>query len=53
MSVYTAIIATFLAMKLRHADSAAALKYNGIELDSWLSGHLDKGSVHWRGEPGM
>ena len=30
-------------------DSAAALKCNGYGLESLLPGHLEKGSVHWRG----
>ena len=29
-------------------DSAAALKYNDYELESWLAGHLEKSSVQWR-----
>ena len=33
---------------LRHIDGAPALKYNDDRLESWLAGHLEKGSVHWR-----
>ena len=36
-------------MMLRHMDSAAALKCIGYGFESSLAGHLDKGSVHWRG----
>ena len=48
MCVYIAIIAAILAVTLWCVDSAAALKCNGYGLESWLAGHLNKGSVHWK-----
>ena len=53
MCVQIAIIAAILAVMLWHEDSAAALKCNDYGLESLLAGHLDKGSVHWRGKPNM
>ena len=49
MCVYIAII---LQVMLWFVDSAPALKYHGYRLQSWLAGHLEKGSVHWRVRPG-
>ena len=46
MCVYIAITAAILRMTLRPMDSAAALKCNGYGLESWLAGHLHKGSAH-------
>ena len=51
--VYIAIFATIPQVMQWHMDSAPALKCNGYGLKSWLAGHLEKGSVHWRGRPGM
>ena len=34
-------------------NSAPALKCNGYKLESWLAGHLEKGSVHWKGRSGI
>ena len=48
MCVYVAIIATILLTILRHVDSAAALKYNGYRLVSWLAEHFEKSIVHWK-----
>ena len=53
MCVYVAIIALVLAVVLWCMDSVAALQCNGYGLDSSLAGYLDKGSVHWKGWPGM
>ena len=51
MYVYTAIIAIILQVALWHMESALALKYYGDGLESWLAGHLEKGTVLWRGGP--
>ena len=40
------IIATILQVALWYVDSAPALKYISYKLESWLAGHLEKGSVH-------
>ena len=53
MCLYIAIIATILPVKLWGVNSALLLKYNGCELVSWLAGHSEKDSVHWRGGPSM
>ena len=42
-----------LAVMLWHVNSATALKCNGYGMESLLAQHLDKGSVPWRGGPGM
>ena len=47
--VYVTVIATILAVTMWCVDGAATLKCNGYELESLLVGHLDNGSVHWRG----
>ena len=36
-------------MALCRVDRLTVLKCSGYELDSWLIGHLEKDSVHWRG----
>ena len=46
MCVFIAIIATIVPVILWHVNKAADWKYNGYELESWLAGHLNKGSVH-------
>ena len=48
MCVYITIIPTILAEILWNMDSAVALKCISYGLESWLAGHLDKSSVHWR-----
>ena len=48
MCVYTATIATILAVTLWHIDSEAALKYNDYKLNFSLARRLDKGSAQWR-----
>ena len=48
MCVYVTIIAMILQVMLWHVESAPALKCNGYGLESWLAGHLEKDSVHWR-----
>ena len=49
MYVYIAITAIILAVMLWYMNNAAALKCNNYWLEFLLAGHLDKGSVHWRG----
>ena len=49
MCVYIAMIAFIVAVMLWCVDVAAAFKCNGYRLESLLVGHLEKGSVHWRG----
>ena len=44
-NILLSIIAVLLAMVLSHVDSAPALKCNGYELESWLSGHFIKKAV--------
>ena len=51
MSVYITIT-TILAVTLWSMDSAAALKCNGCDLESWLDVHLDRGSVQYTGREG-
>ena len=46
MCVYKAIIAIILAGAV---VSAVTLKSNGHGLESLRAGHLDKGSIHWKG----
>ena len=53
LCVYNAIITKILQVMLWCVDSAPVLKCYGSELESWLAGHVEKGSVHWRGRPGM
>ena len=53
MCAYIAIIAAILQVNLWCMNSATALRCNGYGLESWLARHLKKGSVHWRGRPGM
>ena len=51
--VYIAIFTRILAVILWHVDSAATLKCNVYRLEPLLAGHLDKDSVHWRGDTSM
>ena len=53
MCVHIAIVAIMLHVTLGHVDSAPALKCNGCWLESWLAGHLEKGSAHHREWPSM
>ena len=53
MCIYIAITGTILAVTLWHVDSAPVLKCYGCGLESWLGGHLEKGSVRWRGRPSL
>ena len=53
MCVCIGIIAKILQVMLWCMDGVSALKYNDYGLESWMAGHLQKGSVHWRGRPGM
>ena len=51
MCVYIAIIAAILQVMLWYMDGAPDFKCNVFELESWLAGHLEKGSVY--GEEGL
>ena len=46
MGVYIVMIARILAVTVWCMDSVAALECNGFRFESWLTGHLDKGSVN-------
>ena len=46
MCVYITLIANTLPVMLWCMDGAPALKCNFDELESWMAGHLEKGSVH-------
>ena len=48
-----ALFAIIVPVTLWRIDSAPALKCNDYQLESWLAGHLKKGSVHWRERPSM
>ena len=50
MYIYIAIITLILQVMMCHIDSAHASQYINYKLESWLTGHLEKGSVHQNGE---